>query len=181
MKKRLLVIVSIVILGLVGGVYLFHMNKGTETVIGAIEQSGRHVSQMIHQEKVKDGVVVFFRRDIGNGYTLDSGFIKKGLLGWKWVWGGGFSGYSGQYFPSVAKTPFPLVFGEVKSQGIEKVEIRDNEHKETKVAKVVGTDNNRIWFMFLDKSDGPNFDIVGLSNKGEVLDSKSINITDTNF
>ena len=181
MKKRLFIIVSILILGLVFGIYLFHTNKGAGTVIEAIEQSGRHVNLMIHQEKVQNGVVIFFKSDVGNEYSLNSGFVKQGLFGWKWVWGGGFSGYSGQYFPSDVGTPFPLLFGEIKSQGIEQVKIFDKEHKETKVAKVVGTDNNRIWFLFLDKSDGPDFEIVNLSNKGEVLDSKSINITDTNF
>lgn len=74
MSKRLLVITTIVVfLGLVGGGYFIYVNKGAGTVEMAIEQSGRHVSEMIHQEKVENGVVVFFKRNIGNGgYTVDS-------------------------------------------------------------------------------------------------------------
>lgn len=181
MKKRLLLITTIVVfLGLVGGGYFIQVNKGARTVEMAIEQSGRHVSAMIHQEKIEEGVVVFFKRNISNGgYTIDSGYVKKSLFGWKWVSGGGFSGYNGQYFQSISGTPFPLIFGEIKNQGIEGVKLNDKEHNETKVAKIVGTDKNRVWFMFLNKSDGPEFDIVSSSNTGEVLDYKSININST--
>ncbi|SDH43844.1 hypothetical protein [Desulfosporosinus hippei] len=183
MSKRLLVFTAIVVfLGLVGGGYYFSVNKGAETVEQAIEQSGRHVSEMIHQERIKGGIVVFYKHNVGDGYTVNSGYVKEGLFGWKWVSGGGFSGYSGQYFQSISGTPFPMIFGEIKSQGIDQVRLNDKEHKVTKVAKVVGTNINRVWFMFLNKTDGPEFDIVSLSSTGEVLESKSINIiSNTNF
>jgi hypothetical protein len=183
-RKWSFVIKTIVVfLILVGGLYLIKVNMGAGTVEEAIEKSGRHVSVMIYQKTVKDGVVVFYKSNIGNGgYTINSGFVKKGLLGWKWVLGGGFSGYSGQYFQSASGTPFPLIFGEIKNQDIKQVKLIDMRNEQTKVAKVVGPDKNRVWFMFLNESDGPEFELVSSSDKGVVLDSKNINLKlDTNY
>lgn len=182
MRRKSLFIGAVVLLILVSGGYWAHLNRGDKTIEGAIEKTGRRGSEVIYQEKVNGGVVVFTKRITGNTNTIDAGYVKKGLLGWKWIWGGGFSGYSGQYFQAVSGTPFPMLIGDISNEQIAAVKITDTEHKNSKETKIVGSGNDRVWFTFLDKSDGPAFEIEILSDVGKVLDTKHINVRiNTNF
>lgn len=182
MNRRLFTIGIIVLFILLLTGYWASTHKGGKTIESAIEKAGRIGSSIIYQEEVKGGVIVFTKRSSGDAYVLDSGFVKKGLFGWKWIWGGGFSGYSGQYFQAISGTPFPMLFGAIKNEQISEVNITDEEHNYSKEAKIVGTGNNRIWFTFLSETDGPVFRIVSLSQAGNILDSKSIDVrSNTNF
>lgn len=175
MKKRISVIGAIILLFLVGGGIWVNSNKGETTVEGAIVKAGS-TGKVIYQENVNGGVVVFIKRLTGNTTTFDASYIKKSFIGWKWVWGGEFSGYSGQYFQQVSGTPFPMLFGHINNDQIAEVKLTDTEHHNSKDAKIVGNNDDKIWFVFVNKSDGPVFKIDELSNTGKVLDSKSIDI-----
>lgn len=182
MKKKLLLTGAFLLLVLVAGGYRAYSDRGEKTVEGAIEKTGRRGSQIIYQEKVNGGVVVYTKRITGNNNTIDAGYVKKELFGWKWIWGGGFSGYSGQYFQAVSGTPFPMLVGTIDNDQTEEIKVTDCERKNSKDAKIVGTGDDRIWFTFLNKSDGPTFEIDTLSGAGKVLNSKSIDIrTSTTF
>jgi len=180
--NRRFYIIGAVVLFLIGAGYWASSHSGEKTIEGAIEKTGRMGSNIIYQEEVNGGVIVFTKRTTGDAYIIDSGFVKKGLLGWKWISGGGFSGYSGQYFQAISGTPFPMLFGDLNNEQFAKVNIKDKEHNYSKDAKIVGTGNDRIWFTFLNTSDGPSFEMELLSKSGKIIDSKSIDIRDnTNF
>ncbi|MHB8127289.1 MAG: hypothetical protein ACYDEJ_17030 [Desulfitobacteriaceae bacterium] len=182
MNRRFYIIVVVILFVLLGTGYWVSSQNGEKTIEEAIEKTGRRGSSIIYQEEVNGGIVVFTKRTTGDAYVIDSGFIKKGLLGWKWIWGGGYSGYYGQYFQAISGTPFPMLFGDINNEQITKVNIKDVEHNNSKEAKIVGNCNDRIWFTFLNKYDGPSFEIITLSQTGKVLDSKNIDIrNDTNF
>lgn len=171
-----------VLLTLIGAGYWAISYTGEKTIEEALEKAGRRGSDIIYQEKVNGGEVVFTKRITGDAYTIDSGYVKNGLLGWRWIWGGGFSGCSGQYFQATPGTPFPMLFGDINNAQISVVKITDVEHNYSKEVKIVGTGNDRIWFTFIHKSDGPNFEIITLSDKAKVINSKSIDIrNNTNF
>lgn len=174
MKKRILIIGAIIFILIGGGIWV-NSNKGETTVESAIMKAGR-TGKVIYQENVNGGVVVFIKRLTGNTTTFDASYVKKSLLGWKWVWGGEFSGYSGQYFQQVSGTPFPMLFGHINNEQIAEVKLTDTEHQYSKDATIVGNNEDRIWFAFVNKSDGPVFKIDELSNTDKVLDSKSIDI-----
>ena len=180
MKTKTIVIITVILLCLASGIYLYQTNKGVATVTEAIEQSGRNVYGVLYQENTSNGAVVFFKSKLlDNSYSLNAGYVKKGLLGWKWVWGGGCSEGYKQYFPDVSGTPFPLFYGGITDGEINNIEIRDKEQNYIQTAKIEGIGSDRIWFAFLNKSDGPDFNIVYLSDKGEVIKSESINVTET--
>ncbi|WP_434512150.1 hypothetical protein [Desulfitobacterium sp. AusDCA] len=150
------------------------------TIEEAIQKSGRNVTRIIHTEEVKDGVVVFYKKSIGNAEESNaSGYVKKTLWGWVWAWGGEHSdsaskGFSAQYFPYAEDAPFPLAFGEIKDQQIKQIEVMDNNRTNDKEAKIIGKGKDLMWFSFLDKSEGPNFTIIGLSEEGTTLYSETI-------
>jgi len=171
------------ILGLTNSVNgsLFPSRSTGKTIVEAIQKSGRNVSKVVDTEEVKGGVVVFYKKAIGNGgVTNASGYIKKTLWGWEWAWGGEHSdstpmGFSAQYFPYVKTTPFPLVFGEIKDPNVKFIDVSENGTTNKVQAKIVGTGTDLMWYVFLDKSAGPDFTITGLSNSGSILYTQSLN------
>ena len=180
MKEKLVVIIAVLVLSLIGGTCYIYSNREAATVEEAVKLSGRHADVIIYQEKVKNGAIVFFESDVGNNeYALNAGFVKKSLLGWKWVWGGGFSGESEQYFPSVKGTPFPLLFGRITDKAIKRVDVSDKAHSYAESADIEGGGNNRIWFVFPADTVGPDFEIVWQSDQGEVFKSESVNVMET--
>lgn len=181
MNKRIFIWLIVIIIVIVAGCWVT-LHKGDKTIEGAIEKTGRRGARIIHQEKVQDGIVVFAKRITGDDYVIEAGYIKKSLLGWKWITGGGFSGYSGQYFKPIPKTPFPMLIGDIDNKQIAKVQIKDIEHNNIRDVKIIGNSNDRIWFAFLGKSEGPIFKIIYLDDKGKIIDSKEINTQNsTNF
>ncbi|MDO0824627.1 hypothetical protein [Desulfosporosinus nitroreducens] len=160
----------------------FLPNHSTGNIVEeAIQKSGRNVTKVVHTEEVKGGVVVFYKKSVGNGGESNaSGYVKKTLWGWEWGWGGEHSdsasmGFSAQYFPYSKGAPFPLVFGEIKDQQIQQIKVLEKDRTNDKEAKIVGKGTDLMWFVFLDKSEGPNFTITGLSSEGTTLYSETIN------
>lgn len=151
------------------------------TVEEAIQKSGRKVEKIVHTEAVKDGVVVFYIKSIGNGGQSNaSGFVKKTLWGWEWAWGGEYTdaaskGFSVQNFPYTKGTPFPLLFGEIKDQRIKQIKILEKDGTKEKEGKIVGNGKDLMWFTLLDKAEGPNFTVIGLSSEGSTLYTETIN------
>lgn len=182
-------IVAVVLLTLIGILGLTNSANGSlfpsrstgKTIVEAIQKSGRNVSNLVDTENVKGGVVVFYKKAIGNGgVTNASGYIKKTLWGWEWTWGGEHSdstpmGFSAQYFPYVKTTPFPLVFGEIKDPNVKSIDVSENGTTNKVQAKIVGTGTDLMWYVFLDKLAGPDFTITGLSNSGSILYTQSLN------
>lgn len=185
-KLSVLAVVLLALIGILGltnsaNGSLFPSRSTGKTIVEAIQKSGRNVSKVVGTEEVKGGVVVFYKKTIGNGgVTNASGYIKKTLWGWEWVWGGEHSdstpmGFSAQYFPYVKTTPFPLVFGEIKDPNVKFIDVSENGTTNKVQAKIVGTGTDLMWYVFLDKSTGPDFTITGLSNSGSILYTQSLN------
>src|SRR4051794_1115505 len=133
MKRKLLLVVSVICLGIIISFTLFvYKPKGTgNTIEEAITKSGRIPLKIIKVDKVKSGAIVFFVKN-----SLDfkkaivaCGFVKKTIWGWNWVSGGEHGsiefysskcGISSQYFPKTEGTPFPLYFGVITNPKIKR-------------------------------------------------------------
>lgn len=180
MRRKLAGILALLVILLMSGIYTYNSHREAGTVEEAVKQSGRQVDSVIYQGRVKNGAIVFFTSDVGNNeYALNAGFVKKNIYGWKWVWGGGFSGENEQYFPQVKGTPFPLLFGRITDKAVNCVEVSDKAHNYSESALIEGSGSNRIWFVLPDEDIGPNFSIVWQSDKGEALNSENENVLET--
>lgn len=171
-------VITVLILG--GIIYLLPSKATGKTIEEAIEKSGRQIVKVIHQEKVTGGEVVFFNKSINGGkdYTIAAGYIKKTLWGWEWVIGGEGS-HAGpeqpiteQYFPSLKDSPLPLAFGEISDSQIVRVSIQTDKGTPDRETSIVENGTTRIWFVFLNPSDGPLTKVVGLGQSGQILASK---------
>lgn len=100
--------------------------------------------------------------------------------GWEWVYGGEHSRASvepgqsltAQYFPATKSTPFPLAFGEISDSKIVRVSVQTDRETTDKETSIVKNGTTRIWFMFLNPSDGPLTKVIGQSQSGQILVSK---------
>lgn len=187
--KRAYQIMAVVILVIILGVILIYLSpsKATgKTIEQAIEKSGRQVITVIHEEKIKGGEVVFFYKSINGGKdsTVASGYIKKTFWGWEWVIGGEHSragvepgqSLTAQYFPATKGTPFPLSFGEISDPKIVRVRVQTDKGTTDRETSIVENGMTRIWFVFLNPSDGPLTKVIGQSQSGQILVSKDISL-----
>jgi len=191
MKKAYQITAVVIAVLILGGllIYLLPSKTTGKTIEQAIEKSGRQVEKEIHEEKVKGGETVFFYKSINGGkdYSMAAGYIKKTLWGWEWVYGGEHT-HAGpvqpiteQYFPSVKDTPFPLAYGEISDPQIVRVSVQTEKgttDKETtdKETSIVENGTTRIWYVFLNPSDGPLTKVVGQSQSGSILSSEDISL-----
>jgi len=185
--KRAYQITAVVIAVLILGgmlIYLLPSKATGKTIEQSIEKSGRQVEKVIHEEKVKGGETVFFYKSINGGkdYTMAAGYIKKTLWGWEWVIGGEGSHagpgqlITAQYFPSTQNTPFPLAFGDVSDPQIVRISVQTEKGTTDKETSIVENGTTRIWYVFLNPSDGPLTKVIGQSQSGQILASENISL-----
>jgi len=186
MKRVSQITVVVIAVLILGGmlIYLLPTKATGKTIEQAIEKSGRQVEKIIHEEKVKGGEAVFFKKSINGGkdYTMAAGYIKKTLWGWEWVIGGEGSHaglgqpITAQYFPSTQNTPFPLAFGNVSDPQIVRVSVQTEKRTTDKETSIVENGTTRIWYTFLNPSDGPLTKVISQSQSGQILASKDISL-----
>jgi hypothetical protein len=188
MKRPYQIMAVVIVVLILGGIliYLLPSKISGETIEQAIEKSGRQVVKVIHEEKVKGGEVVFFYKSINGGKeaTMAAGYIKKTFLGWEWIIGGEHSRASSepgqsltaQFFPATNGTPFPLAFGEISDPQIVRVKIQTDKGTKDKETSIVKNGTTRIWFVFLNPSDGHLTKVIGQSQDGQILVSEDISL-----
>ncbi|MBM7571930.1 DUF4871 domain-containing protein [Aquibacillus albus] len=142
---------------------------------------------ILHQEEVNNGVVVFYIPNIEtddddtNLSELSAIFIKKTLLGWEGTNDrGGYSSNIGeditsQYLPkSNRQSPFPMLYGEINNQEVDRIKVINLENNAEYHAETVIMENHHIWFVFLDEMEEGKYEIQGLSETNEMITSITV-------
>lgn len=78
-------------------------------------------------------------------------------------------GVSYDYYPSIEKTPFPIYFGIIGNPDIKEVKIVEKKRNIEGKAKIINAKDIRIWLIYMDKFEGSEFEIIGLSADGREL------------
>jgi hypothetical protein len=168
--------------------------NSSPTITAAIEkQRGEGtVSYLIHEHAVPDGVVAFFLRNMPNhGINVGAEYVRKTSNGWKWGYGGSFGAsnvqlgltdtdarketFHAEYFLSTegtefGKTPFPMIYGVVLNPDINRMTVKDYLTGLEKQAEIVELERNfKLFYVFVDKTQGMKFDITGYAKDGEVV------------
>lgn len=190
MKKKLLVVISVICLGIVIGIALFiNKPKGTgNTIAEAIIKSGRIPLKIIGVEKVNHGAIVFFIKNSLDFKKADvaCGFVKKTIWGWNWVSGGEhgsieFSslnkGFSSQYFPNTEGTPFPLYFGVINNPEIKHIAVLESNSSFEPEAKIIKNDYINVWYIYMNKFKGSKFEIYGFAENYKIISREKVDIS----
>lgn len=175
--SRLLAAIMILVLGIMGTLFNNTHHPSGRTIEGAIERSGREVVAILHSEKVNDGEVVFYHKGINSGeaHSVAAGYVQRTNSGWKWVFGGEHTGIdevTAQYFPSTkgyVKSPFPLAYGEILNGDIAGISILTKNSGIEKKTRLVSNGEGKIWFSFLNPSEGVLTKVIGYNQGGEVI------------
>ncbi|MPN32520.1 hypothetical protein SDC9_179999 [bioreactor metagenome] len=103
------------------------------------------------------------RKDIGGYKTAYSGVQGDiNLVSSKF-------GISHIYFPNVEKTALPIYFGVIGNPDISEVKVIEKKRNIEDKAKIIDASGTRIWLVYMDKFQGSDFDIIGLSVDGKEL------------
>jgi len=177
----LLIILTIVILaGLYFAIYIYKPANVGNTAQEATQKTGRVVLKTIHEEKIKGGEIIFFIKNNLDYEKADlaAGYVKKTIWGWKWIYGGEHgsissmcsnNGFSAQFFPAVEGTPFPFYFGAINNPEIENIKVVELQRNIISDAKISGSGNLRVWYIFTGDLKGSKFDIKAYSKESKEL------------
>ncbi|MGG4045999.1 hypothetical protein [Paenibacillus favisporus] len=167
--------------------------EGSPTVVEAIEKirGEEYVSYMIDERPVADGEVAFFlRKTPSGGYTIAAEYVRKFEKGWKWGYGGSFGasnyhpglsdaealkeGFYAVYLPGTEGTefgnsPFPMYYGIALHPDISRIVVKDPTGYE-KQAQIIPIEQNfKLFYVFLDASQGTKFEITGYDQSGNII------------
>lgn len=174
MKKKVVLIVLVLMIVLLFLAIKF--NTGAKTIQEAINPFGTNPITIIHEEKNNKGSIVFSYTSVGNG--LYTAVVRKGIGGYRTVYSGvqgdiklvsSKFGLSHMYFPNVEKTALPIYFGVIGNPDISEVKVIEKKRNIEEKAKIIDADGTKIWFVYMKKFQGSDFDIIGLSSDGKQL------------
>lgn len=172
-KKVSYIVLAISIISLF---LVFKFSGGAKTVEEAINISGLKPVSIIHEEKNDKGSIVFCYTSSGSG--LYTAIVRKNINGFHIVYSGVQGdikfvsdkfGISHTYFPNIEKTSLPIYFGLIGNPDISQVKIIEKKRSIEGQAKIINANGTRIWFVYMNKFEGSDFDIIGLSADGKEL------------
>lgn len=182
MKKKVILIV--LVLMIVPLFLVIKFNTGAKTIQEAINPFGTNPISIIHEEKNNRGSIVFSYTSGGNG--LYTAVVRKGIGGYRTVCSGGQGdiklvsskfGISHTYFPNVEKTALPIYFGVIGNSDISEVKVIEKKRNIEEKAKIINANGTKIWLVYMNKFQGSDFDIIGLSVDGKELTKIDGNIS----
>jgi len=168
MKKKVILIVLVLI---ISSMFLaIKFNGCGKTIEEAINTLNLKPVSIIHEEKNDKEIIVFSYTSSGNG--LYTAVLRKGITGYKTIYSGIQAdikfvsekfGMSHTYFPNIEKTALPIYFGLIGNSDISKVKIIEKKRNIESQAKIINANGTRIWLVYMNKFEGSDFDIIGLS------------------
>lgn len=158
-----------------------------KTPEAAVEQfrGGSSSPYVIHQEPVDEGMLLFKTSTRQESTNLQVEYVRKTRLGWKWVWGGGFSNSKASDKPSAVhymslpelkgvSTPFPMLFGYLFDPSVVRITIETTKDGGYEAKQIEAGPDERIWFVFLPSSADMPYEIKGYDESGEQIASKIV-------
>ncbi|WP_168122560.1 hypothetical protein [Paenibacillus sp. HB172176] len=176
-------------------------DEGSPTVVAAIEKQygDGYVDYLIREKLVSGGEVVFSIGDLESEQPLiEANYVKKNANGWVWGYGGGFGASNirpgltdeearetapyFEYFPDTegsqfGNSPFPMIYGIVTNPEITRITAKDASGLEKQAEKIEVERNFSLFYVFVDKEQGPLFDVIGYDADGKVLHQEKLDRT----
>jgi len=182
MKKKIgFIVLSIMIVSVF---LVIKFNNGAKTIEEAMTTPGSKAISIIHEEKTDKGSIVFWNHKGEDSFY--TAFLRKTISGYKNVYSGvegdisvvaNKFGVSYTYLPNIEKTSLPIYFGIIGNPDISQVKIVEKKRNIEGQAKIINANGMRIWLVYMNKFQGSDFDIIGLSADGKELTKIDGNIS----
>lgn len=157
-------------------ILVINLSTGVKSAEEAIKLSSSKPISIIHEEKTNRGSIVFYET-LGED-SLYTAFVRKSLGRYKVVYDGVQGdislvakkfGLSNMYFPTIEKTSLPIYFGLIGNSEIDQVKIMEKGRNIEGQAKIIEAEGKKIWLVYMNRFQGSDFDIVGLSSDGKEI------------
>lgn len=157
-------------------ILIINFSTGVKSAEEAIKLSSSKPTSIIHEEKTNRGSIVFYET-LGED-SLSTAFVRKSLGRYKVVYDGVQGdislvakkfGLSNMYFPTIEKTSLPIYFGLIGNPEIDQVKIMEKGRNVEGQAKIIEAEGKKIWLVYMNRFQGSDFDIVGLSSDGKEI------------
>ena len=176
-KKKIIIISTVIIAVLVILISIaINSNGRKNSVKQALGIETNNDLKIIHEEPTDKGSIVFISNTDNSDKYLSTAFVSKNIFGYKNLYSGVSSlkgldriDLTAQYFPAIKKTSLPIYFGVILNDKIEKVSVKQKNSSEIKDAKIIDTDDYRIWLVYMNGFTGTKFEILGYTNAGTKL------------
>lgn len=173
-KKKIIIINTVIIAVLVILISIaINSNGRKNSVKQALGIETNNNLRIIHEEPTDKGSIVFISNTDNSNKYLSTAFVSKNIFGYKDLYSGVSSlegldrvDLTANYFPAIEKTSLPIYFGVILNDKIEKVNVKQTNSSEIKDAKIIETDDYRIWLVYMNGFKGKKFDILGYTNDG---------------
>jgi hypothetical protein len=174
-KKVGFIFSAITIISLILFFSVIKFGNGAKTIEEAVNTPGSMQLNIILEEKTDKGSIVFCNTVGQEGFY--TAIVRKNISGFKTVYSGGGDlqsaankfGLSYTYFPNVKKTSLPIYFGIIGNSDISQVKIIEKKRNIEGQAKIIDANGTKIWLVYMNKFQGSDFDIIGLSADGKEL------------
>jgi hypothetical protein len=182
MKKKVGLTVLLIIIILLFFVVKF--NGNAKTIEEAITTPNSIPINIIHEEKTGKGSIVFC--NIVGKDGLYVAIVRKNLLGFKTAYSGvhmderlaaGKFELTHSYYPNIEKTSLPIYFGVIGNPDISQVKVIEKKRNIEDEAKIINANGMRIWLVYMNKFQGSDFDVIGISEDGKELKKIDGNIS----
>jgi hypothetical protein len=177
LKKKIgFAVLTIMIVSLFSVFLIVKFGNGAKTIEETLMPPGSAPLSIIHEEKTDKGSIVFC--NIVGVDSLYTAIVRKTLSGYTTVytsWQADIKrvantfGISYTYFPNMKKTSLPIYFGIIGNTYIKQVKIVEKKRNIEGQAKIINANGSRIWLIYMNKFQGSDFDIIGISADGKEL------------
>ena len=176
-------------------------DEGSPTVVAAIEKFRRegYVDYIIHEKLVPGGEVAFYLQNReSNQPNVNADFVKKSSEVWSWSFGGSMAAtnlhlgltneeargtqFMFSYIHDTAgspygKSPFPMIYGIATNPDITRMTVKDASGMEKQAEMIEVERHFTLFYVFVDKEQGPLFDVIGYDAEGKVVHQDKVDET----
>jgi hypothetical protein len=185
MKKKLVLISFVFILVIISAICILNFRSAARDINQAVNRPGSVPVNIIYEQKVSNGSMVFCITSDGNSKGLLTAAVKKNIFGYRAIYSGMQGdikttidkvGLTESYFPSINKLAAPMFYGIIGNPEIKKVKIIEKKRNIETEAEIIEASDYRIWLINMDKFQGSKFDIIGLTADDKEITNRHENI-----
>ena len=175
MKARIIYLL-VLLVSLLTLLFTYYNSNYIASIEDAINKANISYDSILHTVE-KNGYSIVF---LGDGDGLSAGLLKKGFLGYKWIYGAGSKQFNENFILTRMFANLPtknqgddhelvsLTFGVINDNEIKDLKVMYRD-KEMKKATIIETENGRIWFCFSDEPFGYDPEVIRVYHDGEEI------------
>jgi len=183
-NKKMIYIIAIIILFII----VIPIAKNTKGALMVyLDDYFQTTEDIITIEYADGGAYVFKNFSEENNVCF---FIRKSFFGWKYdydVHNGGLgplikqSGFTITDLPKVRHVNYPVYFGKIIDEEIDRITFKNIDTSEIKNALIIKNENIKLWIMYPNDLEKDQFILSAYSNENELISEVAITLNEIKY